>query len=215
MSGFRWQCSVLVLGMEPQDGVPDGWVPSGDEQGAWVPVQASGIGEPPKVMVLWRRLLKKSATKKAAPTAREGVPTWMKPERGVDALELVGMVARCLEQITQRPTQNMERRATDGKQVLALWRSLGRPSTSEFADDMELVARAARECPDPLFAHDIRAEGWSEGRDRSHDVSTLCVQRRWGDRLRAAQEWSRHAEERADQLPLVEYDRDSLPRFGN
>lgn len=106
------------------------------------------------------------------------------------------MVVRSIETVVQR-TVNPDRCATDAPKVLALWRRLGRPPPAEFEADVAMVAHAARECPDRLFARDIRAEGWAEGRDRSRAVPTLLSQERWTERLDAARAWEAAGHPRA------------------
>ena len=73
--------------------------------------------------------------------------------------------------------------------VLKLWKALGWPAPAEFVADACLVARAAHRCPHPLFARDIRAEGWDRGTDRRRVPSTILVQSRWDDRLAEALRW--------------------------
>lgn len=110
------------------------------------------------------------------------IPAALRP--GVQAL-----VIGALEAITGRPVVPL-RCAGSAREVLGLWRALGRPPPDELLADLQLVARAARECPAPLFARDLRAEGWAEGSDRSRSVPTLCVRRRWDERVSAAKEWA-------------------------
>lgn len=64
-----------------------------------------------------------------------------------------------------------------------------RSKTGATVEELVLVAEAFHRCPAPLFAHDVRAEGWPEGSDRRKQLGTLLCQRRWDDRLSAAQEW--------------------------
>ena len=64
-----------------------------------------------------------------------------------------------------------------------------RAKTGATVDELVLVAEAMHRCPAPLFARDVRAEGWPEGSDRRKQLGTLLCQRRWDDRLSAAQEW--------------------------
>lgn len=116
-------------------------------------------------------------------------PKWAQGH-GVPAGQVLDMVLDCIEQITGREA-NPKRSGTAAKPLLSLWRALEKPPAHEFRDEVRLVAKAARECDDPLFARDIRGEGWEGGRDRSRDVTTLCVQRRWHDRLNAARDWQR------------------------
>lgn len=55
--------------------------------------------------------------------------------------------------------------------------------------DVALVAEAARECPDPLFADEIRADGWKGKRDWSRRPGTVLDPSRWFERLAAARAW--------------------------
>lgn len=79
--------------------------------------------------------------------------------------------------------------ATDAKEILGLWRTVGYPAPSTMARDLGDVVEWAQRSPDRLAARDIRAEGWAEGVDRSRAIGTLCVRRSWGDRLAAAKDW--------------------------
>ena len=99
--------------------------------------------------------------------------------------EMVGAVLRCIEAVKQKPV-NPERAGTDAKQLLALWRALGSPSAADFERDFVAVATWARESAHPLAARAIRAEGWSDGFDRSRSVDTLTRHAQWSDRLDAA-----------------------------
>lgn len=98
------------------------------------------------------------------------------------------MVLRALEAIRGRPV-SPSRCHTQAKEVLGLWKACGSPPTAEFAQEMVLVAEWAQLSPDKAAARDIRAEGWADGTDRRHAVSTLCCRKRWGDRLDAARAW--------------------------
>ena len=121
----------------------------------------------------------------------EAVPAWTTSAaecRPHPRQAVAEMVLRSLEAIRQRPV-SPERCGTDAKPVLGLWRALGKPDPAEFAAELALVAEAARECPAPLFARSLRAEGWAEGTDRSRSVATLCRREPWGDRLEAARAW--------------------------
>jgi len=95
---------------------------------------------------------------------------------------------RVIEEIRQKPVA-MGGSVGDRKALTALWKSGGRPDPEAFFDDLVLVAKAFRECPDPLFARDVRAEGWASGTDRHRSVATLCVQSRLDDRIDAATRW--------------------------
>lgn len=83
--------------------------------------------------------------------------------------------------------------------LLALLRALDWPSLPGWLEQFELIAAAARWCPEPVFAHDLRGEGWAngDGVDRSASIPTLCVQKRWDERLIAAQAWDRAGRPRA------------------
>lgn len=78
---------------------------------------------------------------------------------------------------------------TASKAVLALWKAVGHPDLGAFGRDLKLVAEAARDCPDRVFARDIRAEGWPDGTDRHRDITTVCRQDRWDLRLTTARAW--------------------------
>lgn len=78
---------------------------------------------------------------------------------------------------------------TASKAVLGLWKAVGYPDLESFGRDLKLVAEAARDCPDRVFARDIRAEGWPDGTDRHRDLGTICRQDRWDVRLVTARAW--------------------------
>lgn len=104
-------------------------------------------------------------------------------------VDVQALVLRAVEEITQRSVAPA-RCASHAKEILSLWRSLGCPEPCELAEEIALVARAARESAARLFARDVRAEGWPGGVDRRHSVATLCVHRRWDERLAVAREWA-------------------------
>jgi len=115
-------------------------------------------------------------------------PKWAVTERrpkGVTPTMLFEGVVRVLKAIRGADKVNPAACATDAREVLSLWRALEQPDLVKFANSMDAIAEAARESKDPLFAHDVRWEH-KPGRDRSRDVATLCVQKRFGDRLAAA-----------------------------
>jgi len=117
------------------------------------------------------------------------VPTWVPRLKGVDRRALWEACRRIVEAIRQRPAG--ERWATDGKTVIKHWRALDKPTDLEaWVADVELVARAARESDDRMFARHLRAEGWAEGTDRSRSVATLLRHEKWADRLEAARAWA-------------------------
>lgn len=93
------------------------------------------------------------------------------------------------EAITGRKV-DPKRGATLTKPVVTLWRALGMPDYDEFERDVRLVAEWAKVSKHRLAARDIRAEGWDDGIDRSKSVTTICVQRRFLDRLEVAQAWA-------------------------
>ena len=122
----------------------------------------------------------------------DGVPAWAR--KGIRQQDgtphaVLGLVVRALEGIRQQRV-NPQRCKTDAGQVLKLWRSLDRPPLAEFVEELELVAEAARECDAPIFARWLRAEGWTDGVDRSRSVDTLTRQDKWADRLAAARAWA-------------------------
>jgi hypothetical protein len=107
---------------------------------------------------------------------------------GHPRIEVAKMVVRCV-QAARGKMPNPERCGTDAGSLLALWRRLGRPPPADLAADFAAVAEWAQLSSDSAAARDIRAEGWAEGRDRSHDVTTLARQDRWASRLDAARAW--------------------------
>lgn len=109
-----------------------------------------------------------------------------------DRATVEGMVLRCIEAIQQRPV-NPARAGTSAAPVLALWRKLGKPAPDAFIDELQLVARWARESADDGARNDlrgIRPDGTRWGKDRSTAVPTICVQERWDDRLADARKWA-------------------------
>lgn len=148
----------------------------------------------------------------APPTPRKrgerspGLPDWIQRERlpeGVTRRQLYEAVVEVLRAIREegpRPGEHIvpvdvEACGTDAVQVLKLWRKRRSKPLAEFVAGMRLVAEAARECPDGLFARDIRAEGWPDGTDRSRRVSTLCVQEKLVDRWVVAKAWKQEQAE--------------------
>lgn len=117
--------------------------------------------------------------------AREG---WAKPPPGVSRIDVVALVVRCKAAV-DATTPNPERCKTDAKPLLSLWAADGHRPPEEFIADFVLVAEAARECPEPLFARDVRAVGWAGGVDRHGDIATLCRHERWSARVKAARAW--------------------------
>ena len=105
--------------------------------------------------------------------------------RKVKPAEVAAAFVEALSALRGAPV-NPARCATDATPLAALWKAEGFPPLAEFVAEAVLVGKAARESKNPLFARDIRAEGWAEGVDRSRSVATLTVQARWQDRVRAA-----------------------------
>lgn len=129
------------------------------------------------------------------PTTREDDPApkwarerWAKPPPGVSRLDVVALVVRCKTAVDGTPP-NPERCKTDARPILSLWEADGHRPPEDFAADFEAVAEAARDCPEPLFARDIRAEGWAGGVDRRGDIATICRHERWSIRVKTARAW--------------------------
>jgi hypothetical protein len=147
--------------------------------------------------------------KPAAPRS-DGASSWTPPRAecgGHDRLAVAGMVLDVLAQIRAPAEATMadtplpvvpDRCGTDAPVVLALWRADGRREPGAFAQDLVLVARAARWCPDPVFGREVRGEGWADGQDRSRKVANVCRQRppagssgaTWEERLVVARQWA-------------------------
>jgi hypothetical protein len=134
------------------------------------------------------------------------LPGWaqqVKLPQGVSRRDLVGVVLRTVARVSLRPlapewcSLDWDARRhhgrivdpeakTDATQVLALWTGLGKPDLAQFEADAEKVASAFHHSKDPIFARNVRAEGWKEGTDRSRSIATFCVLRSWEERLRVA-----------------------------
>lgn len=124
---------------------------------------------------------------------------WVPAHRGGHDRRRVAEVAlRVVHVITGRPCKAMgldgegrdivpQQAKTAAAPVLKLLSALDWPDLDEFEASARLVAEAARSSDEPLFARDIRGEGWAEGRDRSREVDTLLRHDRWDKRLDAAQ----------------------------
>jgi hypothetical protein len=123
----------------------------------------------------------------------EPLPEWLaktKVPKEVERRILGRAIVLVIEAVTGRKPE-LARCKTEAQPILSLWRALGHPPLGEFLQDAKKIARAARECGDPLFARDVRAEGWEGGVDRSRSVSTLMVQKKWAERLDIAKAWYR------------------------
>lgn len=133
-----------------------------------------------------------------APPLPSWVPKDTKPYARADVAAMVlAIVAELRRPVASpmaepAPAVDAGRCKGDAKEVLAMWTYLERPPLGEYAADLIAVIRAARPggCPDPLFARDIRAEGWPTGRDRHRDIVTLCRRERWERRLEMARRWT-------------------------
>jgi hypothetical protein len=131
----------------------------------------------------------------------DGAPEWARKARrpkGVTPLALLAAVARCVEAVRQKPA-SAEIPESTARPILGLWRDLGCPPLMPFVADVELVAEAARRCPDPMFARAIRGEGWAGKEDTSRKIASVCRRSpppdssgaTWEDRIDAAREWDR------------------------
>ena len=172
-----------------------GTAPRAAQPTAAGPTAPRGIasGLPPELDAIGSDIATETTVARPAPgPAAAEVPKWARSrdfrrEDGPPA-ERMRLIHRAVETIRAKSVDPM-RMATNAKPVIALWKALERPPLAEFIDELVLVAEAAHQCPDKLFARDIRGEGWADGRDRSRDVTTICVQSRWDTRLDAAQAW--------------------------
>jgi len=141
------------------------------------------------------------------------IPKWVPSQTGGQARREVGDgVLRVLAEISGRPCRALDiegdgrdikpsQSKAAAKPILSLLRALDWPDMAEFVRHACLVARAARSCPHPMFARDIRAEGWDAGTDRRRRVTTLMVQDRWDDRLVEALRWREAGEPRGAPRP--------------
>lgn len=119
------------------------------------------------------------------------MPAWVPGAKATaphDRRDVAAMVVRCIKAV-RGTMPNPDRCGTDAGPLLSLWRKVGKPPPEAFAAEFRSLAEWAALSRDPGAAHDIRAEGWDGGKDRSRDIATLCRQDRWGDRSTAAQAW--------------------------
>lgn len=140
--------------------------------------------------------------RKARP--RPAVPSWDGLRAAVRRLpalrtlplhELRDVVARCAEAILGRSPSPEDLGASTRPvlQLLSLRASGAElPDLGAFVDDVELVARAARDCPMPVFRRFVRGHGMPDGVDRCRSVPTICATEPWPERLAAARAWARH-----------------------
>lgn len=122
------------------------------------------------------------------------IPDWLRkakiPPR-FDRLEVGAMVVEACSAITGRLRNLNGYRngvATDAKaHVLPLWKALEYPPPALLGVDLARIAVAARDCQERLFGHDIRAEGFEGGADRSRLVDTICRHGKFMARLHATE----------------------------
>ncbi len=119
------------------------------------------------------------------------VPAWARKRfAGQPAAEKVALIAAVIRELRQREPQPRELKSdTNARSLEGVWKAVGRPPLDAFQAEVVLVAKAFRESPEPIFARDVRAEGWKGGTNRSRSLKTLCVLESWSDRLDTAQRW--------------------------
>ena len=141
----------------------------------------------------------KQQDNKNKPPSSPPVPSWVPPAnqlKPTTRAEALALVLQAIEAITTR-TPKPTRAASSARPILALWRGEGRPPLPELVEDLLLVARWAKESPDPQAARDIRAEGWEGGTNRSRAPAAICRRSpppsssgaTWDERLQLAAEW--------------------------
>lgn len=125
--------------------------------------------------------------------------------KGARALDVLGALSRTLEGIRGKPGNVVE---SAGRPILRLWREILADGAGEIeldrtleelVDPVVLLAHACQRCPDPIFARDVRGEGWEGGRDRSRNIAAICrlappgasSGATWQERLEAARAWDR------------------------
>ena len=190
MKRIRWQHVVCPEDVFPDenDPAPEGWLTDKTAHGSWRPVSHAIITRStgPRPTVLWSRLLQ---MKVGAKIDKDPSPKWAKGHgKDFPPRAFTSAILRCLHAITGKEP-NPARCATSAKQVVSLWRAIGRPELPLFVREVDTVARACWKCPEPIFARDIRAEDWPQGTVRTGHVSTFCVQARWDTRLQVAKDW--------------------------
>ena len=140
------------------------------------------------------------------PTAPKWLRNWCKVDgrRALTAARSVsavyGALGRALEGIRGKSGNVVESAA---RPVLRLWREMlveGFEVDAELAGLVEpvaLIADACQRCGDPIFARDVRGEGWDRGRDRSRNIAAICrlapkpdsSGATWQERLEVARAW--------------------------
>lgn len=141
-------------------------------------------------------------------------PPWARARRmrksDGEPMEIALAVKATAEVIVQREL-DLPRMKSHAIAILNLWRHDGKRPLAAFLRDLRLVAEAAHECPEPIFARDLRAEGWTGGTPRQHSPASVCRHERWEDRLHAAQRWH-DAGRPATQLPRSGQRPPAMPR---
>ena len=115
-------------------------------------------------------------------------PKWSKV-KGHKSAEVFAAIQGALEVMRGKPIALATKCGSDAKSILSLWRAVEEPDFPEFGAELKLVAEAFQDCPDPIFARNVRAEDWPAGTNRKRHVSQLCRHDVFADRLDAARRW--------------------------
>lgn len=107
----------------------------------------------------------------------------------VRAIDLGVLVVSVGRRLSRNPKLQLDGMHADGPTLLAFWESMGAPDPLAFAQELQLVADAFHESPDPLFARFVRSEGSPNFPNRKSSMSTLCDAKHWSDRVTAARLW--------------------------
>lgn len=139
-------------------------------------------------------------------TAPRWLRNWVKRD-GQTALraagstaEVFGALGRALEGIRGKPGNVVESAA---RPVLRLWREMlvegfvVDKRLDGLVEPVALLADACQRCGDPMFARDVRGQGWEGGRDRSRNIAAICrlapkegsSGATWQERLEVARAW--------------------------
>jgi hypothetical protein len=89
-------------------------------------------------------------------------------------------------------------RGKEGWPLFHLLEGRGWPDLDLWLEQVRVVARAARECPYPLFSNDIRGDNWASKADSSRSIKTIADGDKWLDRLKAALQWDQAAPPRLE-----------------
>jgi hypothetical protein len=195
--------------------------------------QATSASEEPQLFEL-----------KAEEPEPEPAPAWMaglraknrkdnppKPPKSVTSRQLYDVVCAALEPI--RSTSSKPK-SDAANAVMALWSAMSADEgewlpVDEARRRMVLLARAAKQCPHPVFARELRAEDWDRGTDRSSmPASVFRINpppesggASWSVRLDIAEQWAASAHPdlcpdstvSADRSPALTAWQDQLPRL--